>query len=625
MDDKLHTELIKNTEKLRDLTRLLSTESIVSSCATESIFRNFTDEKSPKLTSPYKQRAFLIGLMLTTPELKEPTAIDRAQWEKIKDLLNDIYNSYALMFWPKKDEIDNLPEEWHKVREVAMPAFLNYFNTGLLASVEQVSKRVRLCLTPFDDKLKETIGISASDALKVADYISNYLQYSVDELLKTAKTEKDARHTLLDKARKEGWDLSRLQIEARKEDCLPYFEKMMSGIQGLFKITLTSLKEKVGEDVAVAYWNLFVAKRGVVEEFTYLTERNIAEEKPFVVLDDETAVCSVTNSLYNSLLLVGEQKLINSSVRESFLKKRDKALERQTEKTLRQLFGDSADYYSSVYETPTLQHEHDLIIRHNRLLFVIEAKASPPVEPFRDPDKAFQRIKRAFQSDRGIQKGYDQANRIRQQLLDNKIVELYDNDRNCVATIKLNDIDDIYCICVTRDNFGALAVDLTLLLNKDTGSSYPWVVNIFDLENLLDAWQYFGWEVKRLCEYLDNRVKLHGKTLTADELEIAGFFIQHGSLHYLVDAKADRLVLTPDYSNVFDRIYETKSGGEKVVYKATKPFMGDMREMLREMMMEDQQSQQTEPTYDKNRKIGRNAPCICGSGKKYKRCCGLNK
>jgi len=25
------------------------------------------------------------------------------------------------------------------------------------------------------------------------------------------------------------------------------------------------------------------------------------------------------------------------------------------------------------------------------------------------------------------------------------------------------------------------------------------------------------------------------------------------------------------------------------------------------------------------RKIGRNEPCPCGSGKKYKRCCGANK
>ena len=28
------------------------------------------------------------------------------------------------------------------------------------------------------------------------------------------------------------------------------------------------------------------------------------------------------------------------------------------------------------------------------------------------------------------------------------------------------------------------------------------------------------------------------------------------------------------------------------------------------------------PAKRKNKKVGRNAPCPCGSGKKYKKCCG---
>jgi len=30
-------------------------------------------------------------------------------------------------------------------------------------------------------------------------------------------------------------------------------------------------------------------------------------------------------------------------------------------------------------------------------------------------------------------------------------------------------------------------------------------------------------------------------------------------------------------------------------------------------------------TIVKNKKVGRNDPCPCGSGKKYKYCCGANK
>lgn len=32
-----------------------------------------------------------------------------------------------------------------------------------------------------------------------------------------------------------------------------------------------------------------------------------------------------------------------------------------------------------------------------------------------------------------------------------------------------------------------------------------------------------------------------------------------------------------------------------------------------------------EPIHNKDAEIGRNDPCPCGSGKKYKKCCGKNK
>ena len=122
---------------------------------------------------------------------------------------------------------------------------------------------------------------------------------------------------------------------------------------------------------------------------------------------------------------------------------------------------------------------------------------------------------------------------------------------------------------------------------------------------------------------MDGRSKLHGKVCTVDELEIAGFFIKHGGLHWIIEANADRLFLTPDYSDVFDQIYKAQQGGEQVVYEPTEPFLGDMREMLAEIIEEDLEDHRPENAQvRKKRKIGRNEPCPCGSGKKYKRCCG---
>jgi len=623
MDTELHQRLIKDTEELRNLVRSASTESVVGMCAADHLARVASTEAATQLLSPGRQPLFLLGLMLTTPEPEKPREFGPNAWLRSTELLNAIFSTYAWMFWPKPEDIPSLTDRWWESRGVAMPAFLHYFNTPLLASVEQISNRVKLYLAPFDERLKSELRISASEALDITDWIVKSFQNSLDEMQEAAKKERQARVALLDRAQSENWDLERIRHEAKQEHYLPYFERLMTALQRFLRVPLESLRKEFESALADSYWNLFVSTRGELEDFTYLTERNIAEEKPLFRIRDEVALCPSVNALYNAILIVGEDRLLACPARNSFLKRRDKALEEEAERHLRKLFGESADYLDGVYETQTLQHEHDLIIRWDRRLFVIEAKASPPVEPFRDPEKAFTRIKRAFRSDRGIQKAYEQSDRIRKHLASGKVVHLYDSSGVLVMTIQPDEIDNTYCVCVSRDDFGALAADLSLLLEKAPEDPYPWAVNILDLENLVDAWDYFKWGPKQLCDYLDARRKLHGKVFTSDELEIAGHFVEHGGLHWLVEAKADRLCLTPDYSDVFDRIYRARRGGEAVVYNPINPFLGDMRKMLGEAIRDDEKPFQ-ERTFRAVKKQGRNEPCACGSGKKYKRCCGRN-
>ena len=65
----------------------------------------------------------------------------------------------------------------------------------------------------------------------------------------------------------------------------------------------------------------------------------------------------------------------------------------------------------------------------------------------------------------------------------------------------------------------------------------------------------------------------------------------------MVDAKADWLYEIPAWKNIFSE------------------------EKLHELYLEQKKS----GTIVKPKKIGRNDPCPCGSGKKYKKCCGRNK
>ena len=236
--------------------------------------------------------------------------------------------------------------------------------------------------------------------------------------------------------------------------------------------------------------------------------------------------------------------------------------------------------YGGLYETEDLQHEHDTIIVSGRNLYILEAKASPPLEPFRNPEKAYTRIKRHFHSNKGIQKGFEQAERIRYRLASEANITLYDKKTNPVLVLRQDDFDNIFCICITRDDFGPLATNLNLLLEKGEDTPFPWVINVLDLEFLVQGFNHLGLGESDLVNYLNSRLKLHGKLFGTDELEYVGFYLKHGGLEEIVSNNADLIVLTPDYSDIFDEIYLAEKTGEKIEVTPTPPVMVNAREAI---------------------------------------------
>ncbi len=78
--------------------------------------------------------------------------------------------------------------------------------------------------------------------------------------------------------------------------------------------------------------------------------------------------------------------------------------------------------------------------------------------------------------------------------------------------------------------------------------------------------------------------------------EVSLAFDKESLYKNMVDAKADWLYELPQWDQIFDE--DTK----KRLYR----------------------EQKKSGTVHKEKKIGRNDPCPCGSGKKYKKCCGKN-
>lgn len=209
-------------------------------------------------------------------------------------------------------------------------------------------------------------------------------------------------------------------------------ERLLSGMKGLGGVSLSDL-ESAFPGLAHTFWQQFSMQRGEAPEIRYPTDQSIYETRPLIRISDTKAFCPLVNDLFTALRLVGKKKLLKSPARDKFLRARDKALEKETLTKIRAFLSPNATIWSEVYETPDSQYEHDVITVDDGLCLPIEEKAAPPTEPFRDPDKAFVRLRDAFRTDKGIQKAFVQANRIVRKPKAGDLVLLYDSSMTRIA------------------------------------------------------------------------------------------------------------------------------------------------------------------------------------------------
>jgi hypothetical protein len=249
-----------------------------------------------------------------------------------------------------------------------MPVFLDYYSQIDRSSVQQIEERTRLLHGHFDVDLLDMVGFGAVDAMEMADWIAEEVGGQVISAVN--------RHSA---------DIRRGTFEpwTEREDPLSFDRRKMTAA--------------FGEKKAEAFWRLFVSSRGSAD-LTYLTDTNPAEKRPLFQNGPHTALCPSANALYMAIESQLTDALITSPLKQRFLKRRDNTLEKRVENAFRTYTGPGAHYWAGIYETPHAQFEHDLVIKLDRDLLVIESKASPPRAPLRDPEKAFVRIKDDFRS-----------------------------------------------------------------------------------------------------------------------------------------------------------------------------------------------------------------------------------
>ena len=552
--------------------------------------------------------------MLVTPE-QSPRELKSRDWVEIVELLEQVYSCYAFMYFPSsKKEAENARQ---RDGRLAMPAFIDYFFTANLSYTDQVSERIERWFKPFDSEVRREFGLGALQLLEITKLAQIQIQATLDVVADAAENEQVQRHAFLDLAKSRRWDLKQMREQARDHPCRGASRDLFQAMNDLWVLDPKALCGKFSEQEVEAFVGFFEGRRGRVGDYFYPTDRNPAANYPFLVAEDERiyvpAAGQLLDSLLNRLLAWAESE---EGLRTRFHVHRDMEVERSVVRAFEGFVPADAEMWPGACEEASGQLEHDLVVLVDETVLIVEVKASPPKEPFRDAEKAYRRLKRAFRSDKGIQGAFQQANRLRRRLVAGERVELFDGRGEKLCEI--HQPREVFNICVTADRHGIVATDLSQLLSKDRDDPFPWAVGLSDLQVILQILQYrqLGWA--GLADYLRQRAPLHGLVVGTDEMEFFGWFLKNGGFRGLPE-NVDLVQLTFDMSDVVDNLYFEMNGMEPphdASLDEPVEFL-NTREELGKALQKD------EDLVRKHRgKVGRNDPCPCKSGKKFKKCHG---
>ncbi len=617
---------LTGNEAIDEILSLLSRASTVEICGyLAALWMKQGKEvaSDTKLSSPQRQTFYLLGLAMTTPEPEVEEPLPSEAWQRILTLLNAVTDGYMRANM-KSVALGNIDK---KKGFVAGAAFLQRFMSGRLAVAEQMERLVREIHVPFDDRIGDLIGISASEVLEIVSWMRDTLIERAEALFKTFKTTKAIQVATVEQSfsgpRSYDENLKAWQASDDFKTAEGAFWSYFYGSRYFNCIPIHDLIARFGKGATDAFLKIFALRRGSITGFRFFASPeppNPAEYSPLVILVDheknELVSAPLHAMLYNAIydrfddVLRGDK---DNRVKERYLKSRSDYLENRANTLIASLFPDASVVLNKYFETDRQENEHDGLIIAGRSLLVLEEKSAEMKTPSRDVERCFRNLVDQFKSNRGIQHGYNQANRVISMLDVNcTAVSFYDKRGKVVATVDPQSISEKFSICVTLESFGVLAVDLTLLLDVSEGKPYPLTINLFDLESLVEGFHRKGLGGEDFLRYLRQRRDTQGRLLSDDELNFAGKFIFDGRLP---EVPAESIVYVDSGAEIFDEIFYEKQG---VSVNLTEDWIrGGLQMDLRESL------RRGSPVYVRpSPKQGRNEKCRCGSGKKVKKCCG---
>ena len=539
MKSELHNKLLITINELKQVVSLISLEYLLNFVNKRQY--EFNRHKSKALNSPYQQCSYLLRIIASQSEPSNSLPFSSELDSKLCKLLNKIFTFYTLNFFTNDIETeDNVTEN-----QVAMSAFIHYFFTSKSLNTHQIKDWILFWFKDDSTLVYEEFGFTIEDLIEFSFLLEDEIEKNLEQ------TSKDYEFLKSHKGK----------------DTIDYKEKrdvFLKNSLRLFSIEFSKITKKISEEKLKKILKVFSLKRGEAEEITYLTDKNPSQFKSLFV-DKDRIYYVANNSFYISIIHFLENflyKEIKSAQKN--IQNRDKKLETKTTELFKRLCSGNAEFYESAFENANSRNEHDLVVYDDGVLLIVEAKASPPKEPMRDAEKAFIKIRDHFKSNAGLQKAFDQANSLKNRVLHDQRLTLFTKKGKLLTEIPLEDIKVIHTICVTRDDFGALGCNLDYLLDKQPDETYPWVIDIANLDSIVQAWDHLELNHYDFYDFLSQRNQLHNKVVSMDELEYVGAYLRYqGGLKGYISAKADFIPLSMEDADIFDEIYFKTLEGEK--------------------------------------------------------------
>lgn len=567
-----YKELEAEINNLIEMISRVHTIDILLAINQETLIVNENYQEKIGLTSPFSQFQYLYGLAVSTKKVQDVIPLNDELWREIKKILNQIFFHYSFIFLSEEyQHKENLNMKLLKENDISMFAFLEYFNNFMLCYVEQIIDRIKRWFQKYDNVLKRETNCSLNDFLDFYDFIMTTIQERWKTLYKKHK-----RINEIYKEINEGACLSELDCSLKTIIFYRDLEILEKEFKKLCVIKICEIEKKFGEEKTKSFLDLFTISENKYN-FRYYTEENPVSTHPIFKINSQEILNVNNRFLMNAIYNLLNNIMGKSNKKQGFFKTRSIESENKTLGICKKLFKDKADYYQNVFEQPNKQFEHDILIIYKENIFIIEVKASKKREPLRDPEKAFQRIVDDFNRDNGIQKTYEQTLHLKNNLMNQEKTVLFDKNGNVITEILKEQIKEIYIICVTRESFGIIASNLSLLLTKPDQEEYPWCVNIFDLETIIDGFFYKKFKTDDFIYYLDKRSELHEIFIVQDELDIAGYFLCYGDFKDIESKTVNGIFLSPTFCDIFDQVYYEKRRLDYKFEVDQKPFFVDIK------------------------------------------------